>query len=125
MDKARVVVFEDEPNIRHLLRIFLENEGHEVVGEAYDATTSRERLDDLANGTIEAEIGIVDNNLSGQGGSGNEDGAAICREVKERHLQLKTIIFSSNPTSNPYADYVFETKDCGEVAKFVTGLAIS
>ena len=82
-DKTRILVVDDEPSIRRLLRTSLGAEGFEVI-EADDAGSALAAIE-----AKKPEIVILDLGLPGQ------DGVDVIRRVRETGAKLPIVVLSS------------------------------
>ncbi len=110
---ARVLVVDDEPDLRFLLRKLLERCGHEVV----EAPNGRVALDALGGGDI--DVVITDTSMPVL------DGAGLIAELRGRagggHVPV--IMWSDNPDRESGADEVFSKPYGGpEIAEAVARL---
>jgi two-component system CheB/CheR fusion protein len=69
-----ILVIEDDPDVRELLEVFLEDEGHEVV-TAYDGVKSRELI---AGGMVTPDLILADYNLPN-----GMNGAIVASAIRE------------------------------------------
>jgi two-component system OmpR family response regulator len=70
---SRILVVDDDPHIRELVRTFLRNDGFDVA-EAADGREALARLE-----TVRADLVIVDIMMP------NLDGWELCRRIREQH----------------------------------------
>jgi len=80
--KKKVLIVENDEDIRHIVGLILENEGYEVSGCAYT-------LENLL--TMEADLILLDEWVN------HKEGPMLCKEIKaiERLAQIPVIIFST------------------------------
>lgn len=84
-DQARVLVIDDEPHIRHFLRISLTSQGFQVT----EATTGREGLEKLGAGKLAPNADIVLLDL----GLPDMDGQQVLDAIRQ-HWEVPVIIVS-------------------------------
>ena len=70
---TKILVVDDEPELRFLARVMLERAGYEVV-EAKDGAEALERLEEHRVSLV-----LLDVMMPG------DDGWVVCRKIKERH----------------------------------------
>ena len=84
MCNRRVLLCDDEPNYRFLLRAVLEPEGVEIVGEAGDGRACLDALDDA-----EPDLILLDVRMPGM------DGMEALPEIHARAPKAKIVMLSS------------------------------
>lgn len=84
MIQERILVVEDEPTIRELFRICLENEGYEVV----EAATATDALTQFSRG--EWDLVFLDYRLP------DEDGLAVLKKIREVEAELPVIFMTAH-----------------------------
>lgn len=111
---ARVLVVDDEPDLRFLVRKLLEKDGHEVL----EAPNGRVALQALDGGTV--DVVITDTTMPVM------DGAELIAALRQRSTtaDVAVIIWSDNPERESDADEVFAKPYGGpEIADAVARLA--
>jgi len=90
MEKANVVIIEDNGQMRNLVKRCLETHGHLITGEAATLHDGLTLLDSIANGDLDADAILLDGNLTPNGHSGNDARLLIerIRETGVLHLKL-------------------------------------
>ncbi len=83
MSKPKVLLVDDHPLFRQGVRWVLEENGIEIVGEAEDASTALELVEQL-----EPDIALIDINLPGV------NGLELTRIMKQRHPSVQVLILS-------------------------------
>ena len=81
MDKAKIIIIEDNPVMRSLCRRNMEFRGRKIIGEAGTLATAHELIDSLK--PDEVDIAIVDGNLTSSTDTGN-DGAEVTSAIHEK-----------------------------------------
>ena len=84
MCKCRVLLCDDEPNYRFLLRAVLEPEGAEIVGEAGDGKACLDALED-----VEPDLILLDVRMPGM------DGMQALPEIHARVPEARIVMLSS------------------------------
>ena len=84
---AKILIIDDDPDVRTLMNILLKNEGYEVE------TASREEEVFQKIGEFQPHVVLLDVLLSGA------DGRKICKDIKENKetRNLPVIMFSAHP----------------------------
>lgn len=84
---AKILIIDDDPDVRTLMKHLLQKEGHEIV------TVSREKEVFEAISTFSPSLIILDVLLSGA------DGRKICKEIKADPTMgsIPVIMFSAHP----------------------------
>ena len=90
-EKVRVTILEDQLLLRESLRQVLEDGGLDVVGQYGDPSEF------LARVAVDApRVAIIDLGLVGPGGSDLADGLSVIRELRVRHLDVQSLVFSGH-----------------------------
>ena len=113
---SRVLVVEDEPSLRRLCKLELEDEGHEVraVRDAQEAWSHVEAWS--------PDVAVVDMRL------GRDSGLALLRRLIEAGSPIRTVIYSGysnygDPLTRQLADaFVIKSVDLGELKSTVRRL---
>lgn len=111
-DHRKVLIVDDDPGVRHILRIMLEIEDFDVVGEANDGLEAVPQAE--AN---RPDFIVLDEQMPNRGGS---ETAAMIRAVLPT---AQIIAFSAILDSKPeWADAYLEKHNISDVAPLVEGL---
>lgn len=96
MQEGRIVHFEDNANLRASLEATVNLFGgpHKVVGEASDLPTALGVLDDIASGKLDANVVLLDGNLS-KATSGS-DAREITTRISDLKLPVRVLGLSSD-----------------------------
>jgi DNA-binding NarL/FixJ family response regulator len=81
MDKARIIIIEDDDLMRMMCRENLEVRKHVIVGEAGTLATAHELIESLTPEQV--DIAIVDGNLTPRTDTGN-DGENIAKSIHDK-----------------------------------------
>ena len=84
---SKILIVDDDPNIRELIRVFLRNEGFDV----YEAPDGVEALATLA--TLKADLAILDVMMP------NLDGWELCRELRAAYDMPLLMLTAKGETS--------------------------
>lgn len=84
---SKILIVDDDPNIRELIRVFLRNEGFDV----YEAADGMEALATLA--TLKADLAILDVMMP------NLDGWELCRELRAAYDMPLLMLTAKGETS--------------------------
>ena len=90
---AQVIVVDDDPAVRDLVRLNLEIEGHAVVGEAADGA---EAID--ATRALHPDVLVLDMMMP------NSDGADVLRALTECAARPCVVAYSASPSHLALAD---------------------
>jgi CheY-like chemotaxis protein len=96
MEGARVVVIEDREPMRRVVARNLHHYGHSVVGEAATFQEALDIVDRIASGELEADVIVLDGNLSPDLNDGRE-ARMIYDRLKQQSVLAKIIGFSMMP----------------------------
>jgi hypothetical protein len=91
MENARVGLFEDNPALRSLLRIWVEKHRHKVVLEATNREESQLAISGIRRGEISLDIAVIDGDLDYAG-----EGARIAATLEEADPSIARIGYSGN-----------------------------
>ena len=83
MEKAKIVVMEDNEDQRLFLRNILKKNGHSVVAEAVNRAAALALLDEINQGELECDAIILDGNLT--------KGAVDCRDAQDVNDKRKEL----------------------------------
>lgn len=81
VERARVVIVDDQEPIREGLKMILGSQGHEVIGEAGDMTGATDLIDKLEQGEVDAVF--LDGNLT-PGEHDSREGATLANLVRDK-----------------------------------------
>jgi len=81
MDKARIILIEDDPELRDDFKRNLEVSGHKVIGQAGTVETAAKLVDNLTPDDV--DIAIVDGNLR-RGVTDGTDGERVSEDIHQR-----------------------------------------
>ena len=115
---AQVLVADDDEGVRTLLRVSLELEGHDVVGEAADGGEALQAMCDCR-----PDVLVLDMMMPGT------DGADVLRALKECHStpRPRVVAYSASPTHLELAgrlgadDMVLKSGDMTDLLSVVAG----
>ena len=108
----KVLIVDDDPGIRQLLRIILEIEDFDVVGEASDGLEAVPRAMEL-----QPDFVVLDQQMP------NRDGAATAAILRSSLPEAVIIACSAVIESKPaWADAFLEKQNMNDVAPLVQGL---
>lgn len=93
MEGARVALIEDREQMRRMMRLLLEDNGHEVVAEASDLDEALALVDDMADGVVEADVVLLDGNLQPATDTG-EDARRVSERLQNRGVTTAVLGFS-------------------------------
>ena len=111
-DHRRVLIVDDDPSVRQLLRIILEVEDFEVVGEANDGVEAVPQALELRPDFV-----VLDQQMP------NRDGAATAEMLRVSLPDAVIIACSAIVESKPaWADAFLAKQNMGDVAPLVQGL---
>ncbi len=86
---SSVFVVDDEPDIRMLVRVFLERGGFEVIGEAEDGTQALERFQTL-NPPQDPTVVLLDNRMPGL------TGLEVAERILAEHPSQVIVLFTAH-----------------------------
>ena len=108
----RVLIVDDDPSVRQLLRIILEVEDFDVVGEANDGVEAVPQAIELR-----PDVVVLDQQMP------NRDGAATAEMLRESLPEALIIACSAIIDSKPsWADAFLAKQNMTDVAPLVQGL---
>ncbi len=81
---AKVLSFEDDSDMRSLVRHVIKSSGHELIAEADNPFSA---VDVIARFAAQAGIAIVDGNL----GFGKDDGSLVIQDLKAANSKIITV----------------------------------
>ena len=111
-DHRRVLIVDDDPSVRQLLRIILEVEDFEVVGEANDGVEAVPQAL-----LLQPDFVVLDQQMP------NRDGAATAEMLRDSLPEAVIIACSAIVESKPaWADAFLAKQNMGDVAPLVQGL---
>ena len=84
-----VLVIDDEPDIRLLVRVVLERDGFKVIGEAEDGTQALERFHEL-NPPLSPSVVLLDNRMPGL------TGLEVAEQMLAQHPTQVIVLFSAH-----------------------------
>ena len=84
-----VLVVDDEPDIRMLVKVFLERDGFEVIGEAEDGPQALERFQDLTPPQTPTVV-LLDNRMPGL------TGLEVAEQMLAQHPTQVIVLFSAH-----------------------------
>ncbi|HKJ09810.1 MAG TPA: response regulator [Gammaproteobacteria bacterium] len=87
--KGRVLIADDQFAVRQLLRLMLQEDGYEVVGEATNGESALEMCDRLRPQLLCLDIFMP-----------HKDGMEVLQQVRVEYPQLKVLIISAESTSD-------------------------
>lgn len=96
---SRILIVDDDPHIRELSRVFLKNNGFEVV-EASDGMEALSKLD-----SIKVDLFIIDIMMP------NMDGWELCRELREAYDLPILMLTARGETSQKIKGFQLGTDD--------------
>jgi len=88
----RILIVDDDPDIRQLLKMMLRIEGYDVVGEASNGMDVMKKIEKTMPGIVLLDICMP-------GSSGFE----VLEQVLDKHKELKVIMISGSSTSEDVA----------------------
>jgi DNA-binding NarL/FixJ family response regulator len=100
-----VLIVDDFPGFRRSARALLEDEGFEVVGEAYDGATALAEVERLSPAVV-----LLDVQLPG------EDGFAVADRLA-RASSPPAVVLVSTRSASAYGPYLTRTSARGFIAK--------
>jgi two-component system response regulator EvgA len=115
----RVMIADDHPIIRLAVRVLLESDGHEVVGEAGNGMDAIQMTRDLEPDLLILDVGLP-----------MLDGLEVISRLHGMRQSLKILILTSQPPSffshrcmqAGAAGYVYKAEDLGEVSSAVRAI---
>ncbi len=111
-DHRRILIVDDDPSVRELLRIVLEAEDFEVVGEAKDGVEAITRAVEL-----QPDFVVLDQQMP------NRDGAATAAMLRLALPEAAIIACSAIAEKKPaWADAFLAKQNMGDVGPLVQGL---
>jgi CheY-like chemotaxis protein len=110
MENARVVVIEDNPIPRRIVRAALETNGHQIVAEAASMEQAMEVIGRLAINELEADVILLDGNLDSNKVD-YSDARQIMAELKQANIGAAVLGFSGELLKdiNPPIDVIEDT----------------
>jgi two-component system, OmpR family, response regulator len=96
---SRILIVDDDPHIRELSRVFLKNNGFEVV-EASDGMQALSKLD-----SVKVDLFIIDIMMP------NMDGWELCRELREAYDLPILMLTAKGETSQKIKGFELGTDD--------------
>jgi two-component system, OmpR family, response regulator len=96
---SRILIVDDDPHIRELSRVFLKNNGFEVV-EASDGLEALSKLD-----SVKVDLFIIDIMMP------NMDGWELCRELREAYDLPILMLTAKGETSQKIKGFELGTDD--------------
>jgi DNA-binding NtrC family response regulator len=81
MEKARIIIIEDNPDLRLMCKENLEIRNHKIIGEAGSLSAAQALVDSLNPDDV--DIAIVDGNLTPKTDTG-DDGEKVTTEIHEK-----------------------------------------
>lgn len=96
---SRILIVDDDPHIRELSRVFLKNNGFEVV-EASDGLEALSKLD-----SVKVDLFIIDIMMP------NMDGWELCRELREAYDLPILMLTAKGETSQKIKGFQLGTDD--------------
>jgi two-component system, OmpR family, response regulator len=96
---SKILIVDDDPNIRELARVFLKNEGYDI----YEAADGVEALSNLE--TIRVDLAIIDIMMP------NMDGWELCRQLKELYDFPVLMLTAKGETSQKLKGFELGTDD--------------
>jgi two-component system, OmpR family, response regulator len=96
---SRILIVDDDPHIRELSKLFLQNNGFEVI-EASDGVEALSKLD-----SIKVDMFIIDIMMP------NMDGWELCRELREAYDLPILILTAKGETSQKIKGFQLGTDD--------------
>lgn len=112
MNHRKVLIVDDDPGVREILRLILEIEDFEVVGEAVDGVEAVPQA--VAN---EPDFVILDQQMP------NRDGEETAGLLRRHCPDAQIIAFSSVMQRKPaWADAFLQKLDINDVAPLVQGM---
>ena len=111
-DHRKVLIVDDDPSVRQLLRIILEVEDFEVVGEANDGVEAVPQAL-----LLQPDFVVLDQQMP------NRDGEATAEMLRDSLPEAVIIACSAIVESKPaWADAFLAKQNMGDVAPLVQGL---
>ncbi len=95
MENAKVVVMEDDPEWRGLVRDRLGDSPHVITREATNLEEALTAIDEMASGELKCDVVILDANLSPDSPLDGCDGLAISAKLQGHNLGVMVLGFSS------------------------------
>ncbi|MFD0695114.1 response regulator transcription factor [Paenibacillus sp. GCM10027628] len=96
---AKIMIVDDDPYIRELVRVFMRNEGFDVV-EASDGAEALEKLE-----TVQVDMVITDVMMP------NMDGWELCKELKEHYDFPLLMLTAKGETAQKVKGFELGTDD--------------
>jgi len=110
MHEAKVVIIEDNEDVRLLARTMLKLKNHHVVGEAGTLQQAISIIDQVANGDLEVDVYLLDGNLREESMRG-EDAQIISQHMRARKILGHIIGFSQSELPPDVCDSVAKNKN--------------
>ncbi len=111
-DQRKILIVDDDPSVRQILRIILENEAFDVVGEAVDGVEAVPLVVDL-----QPDFVLLDHQMP------RRDGKETAEMIRTMCPQAQIIAFSAILDKKPaWADAFLEKQNINDVAPLVEGL---
>lgn len=102
-ERAKVVLFEDDADVRILARMAMSYTPHELVSEASSQLEALETVERVAAGELEVDVFLFDGRLSPTSGAG-EDARIIHDYIKALRIDGTTLGFSIEPMATDRCD---------------------
>lgn len=121
MEKARIVVFEDNAEIKKLLNLAISETSHQIIAEAETRQEAEVIIDRLCcpEDELKADAILMDGNLRESPGHG-EDASYLAELIKVRKISSVIIGFSANSLSyNPNIDIDFGKSNLLQIIDFI------
>lgn len=111
-DQRKILIVDDDPSVRQILRIILETEAFDVVGEAVDGVEAVPQAVDL-----QPDFVLLDQQMP------RRDGEETAEMIRTMCPQAQIIAFSAILDKKPaWADAFLEKQNINDVAPLVEGL---
>lgn len=105
MQKARVFVVDDQPDIRDFVKGVLAQAGHKVVLQAGSRAEAVGVIRSGRLAELKVDVAVVDGRLETKYNKFPVDGVMICEEIHSTGLPIKTIAYTSSLRKNaPFGD---------------------
>lgn len=119
MEKARVVLFEDDPDWILLIREILEDDGHTVAATARDMDVAELVVSGLPDDCV--DVGIVDGNL-GAGRLGGSDGRRLTSLLDDRFPSIVMIGLSGSDTVEGAEFSLNKATEAEQISDILSGI---
>ncbi len=111
--QLRVLIVDDSPPMRFILRGYLEQAGHAVVGEAEDQPQALASFRELRPDVVTLDLSLV-----------NEDGLSVLKALREQDPAARVLIVSAN-SQKKVVEFALASGAAGFLGKPIEPVALA